>query len=86
MKLHEHLKGKKTHVKLLIHDDICGLIHRSELYLLHDIKRIMEDFKLSVPIVADCSMAKGNLAEKKGVDDIDAFIAEYSIPAEGITA
>ena len=57
--------GARTHIVNFVHDELQFYWHRSELHLLTDVKRVMEDFDFSVPIVAEVSYSKRDWANKK---------------------
>jgi hypothetical protein len=58
--------GARTRIVNFVHDEIQFYWHRSELELLPEVKRVMEDFpEFSVPIVADVAYSKRDWANKK---------------------
>ena len=57
--------GARTHIVNFVHDELQFYWHRSELHLLSDVKRVMEDFDFSVPIVAEVSYSTRDWANKK---------------------
>lgn len=65
VRVHNLLKGKKTRLVMPIHDEIVFYFHRSEMSLLPEIKKEMEDFHFRVPIVAEIAYATDNWANKK---------------------
>lgn len=82
VRVHELLKGKRSKIVNLVHDEIQLYMHKSELHLLHDIKAAMEDFTdYIVPIIADYDWAPTNWAAKQEIKDVESFVAEHSIPA-----
>jgi DNA polymerase-1 len=66
----QFLKGKKTRLVNFVHDEIQFYWHKDELHLIPEVKRIMEDFDLSVPIVADVSMSETDWSTKKKYTEI----------------
>lgn len=68
------LRGKKSRIVNLVHDEIQMYIHKSELHLLPQIKHAMEDWHFSVPILADFSEADPSWGKKKGLEIPDLVI------------
>lgn len=62
------LEGKKSKLVNFVHDEIQLYMHRSELYLLPDIKRAMENWKFTVPIIAEFSQADPSWGKKKNLE------------------
>lgn len=65
VRVHDLLKDKKTRLVMPIHDEIVLYFHRSEMFLLPQIKHEMEDFDFSVPIIADVAYSTTSWADKK---------------------
>jgi DNA polymerase-1 len=62
----ELLKDKKTHIVNFVHDEIQVYLHKDEMYLLKEIKLLMEDFNdYTVPILVDIEYSTTNWAEKQ---------------------
>ena len=59
------LKGKKSKVVNLVHDEIQMYIHKSELDLLPQIQHAMEDWHFTVPILAEFTQADPSWGKKK---------------------
>jgi DNA polymerase I-like protein with 3'-5' exonuclease and polymerase domains len=59
------LKGHRSKVVNLVHDEIQVYLHKDEFYLLPKIKEAMEDFDYKVPIIADFEYSTTNWADKK---------------------
>ena len=68
------LRGKKSRIVNLVHDEIQMYIHKSELDLLPHIKHAMEDWHFTVPILADFSEADPSWGKKKGLEVPDLVI------------
>lgn len=64
IRAHNTLKGTKSHLVNLIHDEIWFYIHKSEVEIVHELKRNMEDFNLLVPIIAEFSYSTTSWAQK----------------------
>lgn len=64
VKVHAFLKPYKTHIVNFVHDEIQLFLHRTEMHLLPEIKRLMEDFKYHVPIVTDIEYSTTTWADK----------------------
>jgi len=62
------LRGKKSQIVNLVHDEIQMYIHKSELDVLPQIKHAMEDWHFTVPILADFSEADPSWGKKKGLE------------------
>lgn len=62
------LEGKKSKLVNFVHDEIQLYMHKSELHLLPAIKRAMEDWKFTVPIIAEFSQADPSWGKKKGLE------------------
>jgi DNA polymerase I-like protein with 3'-5' exonuclease and polymerase domains len=74
VRVHERLKGTKSYIVNLVHDDIQMYIHKDDIHIIKDIKAIMEDYKLKVPVIADCTISSTNLADKREVKNIEEFL------------
>lgn len=68
VRIHKLFKGRKSAICNLIHDDINMFIHKDEIHLLPEIKHLMEDYKLNVPLEVDMEYSTTNWAEKKKFD------------------
>lgn len=55
----------KSHMIMVIHDEIVFYLHKDEIHLVPKIKRIMEDWEFSIPIVADICVSTDNWANKR---------------------
>ena len=65
VRVFELLRGYKTKIVNLVHDEIQFYMHVSELHLLNPIRDLMEDFNFIVPIIADFAWSKTSWADKK---------------------
>jgi DNA polymerase I-like protein with 3'-5' exonuclease and polymerase domains len=61
------LKGKKSYIVNVVHDELQVYLHKSEFDLLREIKTQMEDFDFLVPIVADFEVSFTNWADKREI-------------------
>lgn len=61
------LKGKKSKLVNFVHDEVQLYMHKTELDLLPAIKRAMEDWKFSVPIIAEFSSSETSWGDKKSL-------------------
>ena len=65
VRIHEFLRPYKSHIVNFVHDEIQLFLHKSEIHILGDIKRIMEDFPhYHVPIVTDIEYSTTTWADK----------------------
>ena len=64
VRVHEFLKPYKTHIINFVHDEIQLFIHKDEMHILAEVKRLMEDFEYHVPIVTDIEYTTTNWADK----------------------
>lgn len=69
IRVHEYLKDNKLKSKMLlpIHDEIMVLVHKDELYVIDEVKRIMEDVTdtiKSIPMISEPEISYTNWAEK----------------------
>lgn len=62
------LEGKKSKLVNFVHDEVQLYMHKSELHLLPLIKKAMEDWKFSVPIIAEFSQADPSWGKKKALE------------------
>lgn len=65
VRVHELLQDKKSYMVNFVHDEIQVYLHKSEFYLLNDLKRVMEDFHFIVPLVVDFAWSTTNWAAKR---------------------
>ena len=61
------LKGKKSKLVNFVHDEVQIYLHKSEQDLLPKIKHAMEDWKFTVPIIAEFSSSESSWGDKKGL-------------------
>jgi DNA polymerase-1 len=55
----------KTRLVNFVHDELQFYWHKSELHLLKEVKKVMEDFSYRVPIVAEISYSPTDWSTKK---------------------
>lgn len=67
VRLYKRLQGTKSYIINFVHDEIQMYIHKSELHLLKGLKREMEGFNFSVPLISDFSYTTTNWAAKKSI-------------------
>jgi DNA polymerase-1 len=70
IKVHEHLKENnlKSKMVLPIHDEIMLLVHKDEMYVIKEVKRIMEDVTdtiKSIPMISEPEISYTNWAAKE---------------------
>lgn len=63
--VHKILQGHKSQVIMPIHDEIIFYYHKSDLHLLPQIIKEMQDFEFRVPIIAEVAYSETSWAEKK---------------------
>jgi DNA polymerase I-like protein with 3'-5' exonuclease and polymerase domains len=69
VKVHAFLKGKKSGLINVVHDEYIIDLHESELHLIKELVEIIEDFhQFRVPIYANAAISSTNWAEKKDLD------------------
>jgi len=70
------LTDKKSNLIQLIHDEMIFEIHEDEMYLIPQLKELMEDMpEFDVPLTVDIEYTKTNWLEKKKYEK-DVFLAE----------
>lgn len=62
------LDGKKSKLVNFVHDEVQIYMHKSELDLLPSIRRAMETWNFSVPIIAEFSQADPSWGKKKSLE------------------
>jgi DNA polymerase I-like protein with 3'-5' exonuclease and polymerase domains len=65
VRVHDLLKGRKSKIINFIHDEIQIKLHKTEMHLMPEIRRVMEDFDFAVPLVVDFEISETNWAEKR---------------------
>jgi DNA polymerase I-like protein with 3'-5' exonuclease and polymerase domains len=65
VRISDLLQGTKSRVVMPIHDELIFYFHESDLHLLSQIVKDMEDFDFRVPITTTVSFAKTSWADKK---------------------
>jgi DNA polymerase-1 len=83
--LYAFLRGKKSRMLLNIHDELVFEIHTTELDLLEDIKRIMEEsypYKL-LPLTCGIEWSDKSLADKKPFGGLASFGKESGDSLQG---
>lgn len=68
--VHNYLKrnGLKSKMVLPIHDEIMLLVHKDEMFVIEEVKRIMEDVGdviKNIPMISEPEISKTNWAEKE---------------------
>ncbi|NJL54176.1 hypothetical protein HC928_02670 [bacterium] len=64
------LEGTKSKLVNFVHDEIQVYLHKSETHLIPEIRKAMEDWHFTVPIVADFSLSKTSWAAKQKVEAV----------------
>jgi DNA polymerase-1 len=67
VRIHNILKGKKSKLVNFVHDEVQLYMHKDEMHLLPLIKKAMEDWKFSVPILAEFSSSTDSWGAKKAL-------------------
>lgn len=70
--IHQFLEGHKTHMVLSVHDELIFYVHRTELHLIKEIQKIMENVYPAKHLPLECSVAWSDrsLADlKEGLPD-----------------
>jgi DNA polymerase-1 len=66
IRIHKLFQGTKSHLLIMIHDEIVCEIHKSELDLIPQIKKCMIDFpQFTIPLDVDIKWTKTNWADKE---------------------
>jgi len=69
VKVHKFLKGAKSHVLLPVHDELIVGVHKSELYIVPEIKEIMEDFsQIPIDLPVEIEYSNTHWGDKKPWD------------------
>ena len=68
--VHNYLKrnGLKSKMVLPIHDELMLLVHKDEMFVIEEVKRIMEDVGdviKNIPMISEPEISKTNWAEKE---------------------
>ena len=64
-KVSEYLLDKKSSLLMPVHDELIFEVHPSELFIVPEIKRIMEDFNTRIPCTVGIEYSLTNWADKK---------------------
>ena len=67
VRVSKFIKGTGIRIVNVVHDDIQFYFPKNKLHLLKDVVNIMEDFKLTVPIIADVDISTTTWAAKVAV-------------------
>ena len=59
------LRGKKSYMVNFVHDEIQIYLHKSEIYLIDDIKRVLEDVNFRVPLLVDFEFSTTSWGNKQ---------------------
>jgi len=65
VRIQQIFKGKQSRIVNLVHDDVIMYVHKSEIDLVGQVRKAMEDWHFTVPIVADFSYSLDNWSRKK---------------------
>jgi hypothetical protein len=61
------LKGARTRIAMPIHDELIFYWHKSELHLLGEVTKQMQDWDFKVPMIVDVSYSESTWADKKAL-------------------
>ena len=76
----EYLKDKKSNLLLQVHDEIICEIHKDEVdEVSPEIRRLMKENTLNIPLEVDMEVCDPSWAVKKDFDDINKFNLEEHI-------
>ena len=76
----EYLKDKKSNLLLQVHDEIICEIHKDEVdEVAPEIRRLMKENTLNIPLEVDMEVCDPSWAVKKDFDDINKFNLEEHI-------
>lgn len=67
VRVYDLLKGKKSRVVNFVHDELQIQLHKTEMDLIPEIKKRMEDFDFLVPLLIDIEYSTTNWAEKRSL-------------------
>ena len=67
VRVHDYMRDKESKVVNFVHDEIQIYLHETEFHCLGEVKRLMEDFEFSVPIIADIEWSKTSWADKQAI-------------------
>lgn len=71
----EFLRTTNISMMLTIHDELVFGVHRSEAHHLTEIKRIMENFRLRVPIRVDLEWSEASWGQKRPAEDLKRWLS-----------
>ena len=76
----EYLKDKKSNLLLQVHDEIICEVHKDEVdSVASEIRKLMKDNTLDIPLEVDMEVCDPSWAVKKDFDDINKFKLEEHI-------
>ncbi len=76
----EYLKDKKSNLLLQVHDEIICEVHKDEVdEVAPEIRRLMKENTLDIPLEVDMEVCDPSWAVKKDFDDINKFSLEEHI-------
>jgi len=76
----EYLKDKKSNLLLQVHDEIICEVHKDEVdEVAPEIRRLMKENTLNIPLEVDMEVCDPSWAIKKDFDDINKFNLEEHI-------
>lgn len=68
------LSKYKSYIALTVHDEIVFIVYKDELFLVPELKAIMEDFKTLVPLLVDVKVSNTNWGEGIEIEDMNLFL------------
>jgi DNA polymerase I-like protein with 3'-5' exonuclease and polymerase domains len=76
----EYLKDKKSNLLLQVHDEIICEVHKDEVdSVASEIRKLMKDNTLDIPLEVDMEVCDPSWAVKKDFDDMNKFKLEEHI-------
>ena len=79
----EYLQDKKSNLLLQVHDEIICEVHKDEVdEVAPEIRRLMKDNTLDIPLEVDMEVCDPSWAVKKDFDDMNKFKLEEHIDCD----
>ena len=85
IEVHKFLKGTKSSMLLQVHDEIICEIHKDDVLLIPQIRGILQENSLGIPLMVDMELCEPSWATKHDFEVIDGSLVYEKQPPPPVT-
>jgi hypothetical protein len=86
IEVHKFLTGTKSNMLLQVHDEIICEIHKDDVLLIPQIRGILQENSLGIPLMVDMELCEPSWATKHDFEVIDGSLVYEKKPLPPVTA